>query len=304
MTSQKNFQGKPHIKGMLVVLTLALTQLSLPPGNKAMPNSTPALTPTDTCIAQAFVKVEKVLYQGKDNQGRDVVHVEWSNHANSSCVRFGGGFDVPGKSDIPSFGNEVTVKIKRRLGNEDSGTAKSTTISDGNDVVTNNITIPRATLETDPVSYEVKVRTTAGMVITRTARLTGTGAPSLSAATQTFTNHSTIPSLVSTCGPTLQVSALNFFPGAGPKPDRVTINWAAGLPPAAACLEAPKVTIAVHVTRPNGVVDSGQANLDPGGTTASITLPGTPGSVTSFEVFVTASTGVVIEKFSTSSGPF
>jgi hypothetical protein len=60
MTNQRNLQGKPHIKGMLVMLTLALTQLSLPPGNKAMTNSTPAPTPTDTCIAQAFVKVEKV----------------------------------------------------------------------------------------------------------------------------------------------------------------------------------------------------------------------------------------------------
>ncbi len=286
------------------MLTLALTQLSLPLGNKAMTNSTPAPMPADSCIAQAFVKVEKVLYQGKDNNGNDVIHVEWSNHANSFCVRFGGGFDVPGKSDIQAFGNEVTVKIKRRLGNEDSGSAKSSTVSDGNDTVTNNIKIPRANLETDPVSFEVKVRTTAGMVMTRTAQLKGNGAPSLSGATQTFNNHSTIPNLFSTCGPTLQISALDFFPGAGPKPDRVTINWAAGLPPAASCLEPPKISIVIRLTRPNGVVDLGQANLAAGITSTTIAVSGTPGAVASFEILVTASTGVVLEKVSNSSGPF
>jgi len=285
------------------VLTLALTQLSLPLGNKAMTTSTPEPTPTDSCIAQAFVKIEKVAY-GTDD-GKDIVHVEWSNHANSPCVLFGGGLDVPGQSSITPFGSEVTVKVKRRLGNEDSATAKGTTIADGNDTVSKNVTIPRDRLETDPVSYEVKVRTTAGAVLSRTARLTGSGAPSLSAATQTFSNRSTVPNMVGTCFPTVQVSGLNFFPGAGPKPDRVTINLAAGLPPTAApCFDPPKVSIAVRLTRPNGVVDTGQANLDASATTATISLPGIPGSVASFEVLVTASAGSVVEKVSTSTGLF
>jgi len=277
--------------------------LSLPLGNKAMTNSTPAPPPVDTCVAQAFVKVDKVQY-GTDD-GKDIVHVEWSNHANSSCVAFGGGFAVPGQSNVTPFGNEVTVKVKRRFGHEDVGTAKGTIVTTGNASISSNVTIPRDRLETDPVSYEVKVRTTAGAVMSRTARLTGSGGPSLSAATQTFSDQSSVPNLLPTCFPTVQVSALGFLPGAGPKPDRVTINFAAGLVPTVApCFDTPKVTIVVRVTRPNGVVDTGQANLDASGTTANISLPGTPGAVTSFEVLVTASTGSVVEKISTSSGNF
>jgi hypothetical protein len=303
MTNKNSLRRKLHLKAAITVLLLALTQLSLPLGNKAMTTPTLEPPPVDTCIAQSFVKIEKVKY-GTDD-GKDIVHVEWSNHANSSCVLFGGGFDVPGQSNITPFGSEVTVKVKRRFGHEDSATAKGTIITDGNDTVTNNVTIPRDRLETDPVSYEVKVRTTAGSVMSRTARLTGSGAPSLSAATQTSSTRSTVPNMVGTCFPTVQVSALNFLPGAGPKPDRVTINFAAGLVSTVApCFDTPKVTIVVRVTRPNGVVDTGQANLDASGTTANISLPGTPGAVTSFEVLVTASTGSVVEKVSTSSGNF
>jgi hypothetical protein len=278
--------------------------VSLPPGPKAMTNSTPSLPPTDTCIAQAFVKIEKVLYQDRIN-GQDVVHVEWSSQANSSCVWFGGGFDVPGQSNPTPFGNEVTVKIRRRGGNEDVATAKSPLVIGANKVASNNVYIPRGTLETDPVSYEVKIRTTAGGVMARTVRLTGNGAPSLSGATQTSSNFSTIPNLTfGTCGPTLQVSALEFIPGAGPKPDRVTISWNAGLPPAASCFDTPKVSIVIRATRPNGVVDLGKSTVDVGGTSSTIALPGTPGSVASFEILVTASTGSVVEKVSTSQGPF
>jgi hypothetical protein len=306
MTNQRTRQSKFH-QIFFAILILAITQLWLPPGNKAMINSTPSTTPpTDACVAQAFIKIEKVLYQDRIN-GQDVVHVEWSQHANSLCVGFGGGFDVPGTSNIPPFGHEVTVKIRRRGGNEDVGTVKGALATGANNVVSSNVYIPRATLETDPVSYEVKVRTTAGAVIASTVRLTGNGSPTLSGATQTTSNHITIPSLnFGTCGPTLQVSALNFIPGAGPKPDRLTISLATGLPPAAAgsCFDPPKVSIIVRLTRPNGVVDTAQANVDAGGTTANITLPGTPGSVASFEILVTASIGSVVEKSSTQSGNF
>ena len=139
-----------------------------------------------------------------------------------------------------------------------------------------------------------------------TVRLTGNGAPSLSGATQTTSNHITIPSLnFGTCGPTLQVSALNFIPGAGPKPDRLKIDLASGVLPATrSCFDLPKVSIIVRLTRPNGVVDSAQANVDPGGTTANMTLPGTPGNVASFEILVTATIGSVVDKVSTSQGNF
>lgn len=288
----------------LASLIFAIAVLSLPSGNKAKTNSSIVPTPVDTCVAQAFVKIEKVVYQDKVN-GQDVIHVEWKNHANSFCVRFGSGFDLSGSLETPPFGNEVTVKVKRRGGHEDVGTAKGSSVVAPNQVASNNVHIPRATLETDPVSYEVKVRTTAGVVMARTARLTGNGAPSLSAATQTFTNQSTVPSLsFGTCGPTLEVSSLNFIPGAGPKPDRITINWTAGLPPAANCFDPPRVSIVVRVTRPNGVIDTGQANVAAGNTTATIPLPGTPGAVASFEILVTATAGSVVEKSSFSSGAF
>lgn len=301
MTIQRKLPRKTRIKWSLAIL--GVTVLAQPLGNKAKTNSTIAPTLTDSCIGQAFVKIEKVLYQDRIN-GQDVVHVEWSNHADSFCIRFGSGFDVPGKSDIPPFGSEVTVKIKRRGGHEDVGTAKSSSVL-GATNVTNNVYIPRATLETDPVSYEVKLRTTAGVVMTRTVRLAGNGAPSLSAATQTSSDHSTIPSLsFGTCGPILQVSALNFIPGAGPKPDRVTVNWTAGLPPSASCFDPPKISIVVRVTRASGVVDTGQANTGAGNTTTTISLPGTPGSVASFEILVTATAGSVVEKSSVSTGAF
>lgn len=300
MTNQRKLLRQTCIKLCLAILCLTLLALPF----KAKENSSSAPLPAETCITQSFIKIEKVLYQGKDNQGRDAVNVEWSNHANSSCVRFGGGFDIPNQANIPPFGSEVTVKIKRRFGHEDVQTSKGSSGSDWNDTVTHNVYFHRDTLETDPVSFEVKVRTTAGAVLTRTAQLKGNGAPSFSAATQTFTHHSSIPGQLTTCFPSLQVSALDFFPGAGPKPDRITINWAAGLPPVASCLEPPKISVIVRLTRPNGVVDVGQANINAGSTTATIALPGTPGAVASFEILVTASTGVVLEKVSTSNGPF
>ena len=115
--------------GCLIILILAVTPLSLPLDNKAMTRLSPA--PVDTCVALAFVKSEKVEYKGKDNSGNDHVYVEWRDQSTSPCVFFGGGFDVPGKSEIAPFGQEVTVKIKRRLGNEDSGSSKSTTVVNG-----------------------------------------------------------------------------------------------------------------------------------------------------------------------------
>lgn len=175
----------------------------------------------------------------------------------------------------------------------------------GNQLVTDIITIPRGLLETDPVSFEVKVRTTVGLVMTQTDRLTGNGPPVLMNSTQKFTPHTTVPNVLGTCFTLLQVPALNFLPGSGSTPDQVTIGLHSGLPQlAGSCFDQPKVSITVRVTRPNGVVDTGQANVPAGDTTTTIPLSGTPGTVASFDIIVSATAGSVIEKSVTSAGVF
>jgi hypothetical protein len=303
MTNQNN--SKRTIRSMVTLATLifALTLLSLPIG-KAKTNLSVAPMPADKCVTRALIEIEKVQYQGKDS-GNDKVYVEWRDGGASPCVYFGGGFDVPGQSNITPFGYEVTVKVKRHNGHEDTGTSKKATVVNGNQVLTDVITIPRDLLETDPVSFEVKVRTTVGLVMTQTDRLTGNGAPVLMNSTQKFTGHTTVPNVLGTCFPILQVPALDFLPGSGSTPDQVTIGLHTGLPQLAeSCFDQPKVSITVRATRPNGVVDTGQANVAAGNTTTTIPLSGTPGTVASFEIVVSATAGSVIEKSVTSTGVF
>lgn len=307
MKNRNNSKRKIHSKVTVGTLTLALTLLSLPignQGNQAMANLNIAPMPADTCVTGALIKVEKVQYQGKSS-GDDKVYVEWRDGGASPCVYFGGGLDVPGQSNIAPFGYEVTVKVTRKNGHQDSGKSKKALVVNGNQVLTDVITIPRGLLETDPVSFEVKVRTTVGVVMVQTDRLTGNGPPVLMNSTQKFTGHTTVPIQLGTCFPILQVPALGFLPGSGSTPDQVTIGLHAVLPQLAeSCFDPPKVSVVVRATRPNGVVDAGQANVAAGNTTTTIPLSGTPGSVASFEVIVSATVGSVIEKTVTSTGVF
>lgn len=304
MMNQDNSERITRLRVTLATMIFALTLLSLPIGNKAKTNLNVAPPPADKCVTRAFIEVKKVQYQGKDS-GDDKVYVEWHDAGASPCVYFGGGFDVPGQSNITPFGYEVTVKVKRKNGHEDTGTSKKATVVNGNQVLTDVITIPRGLLETDPVSFDVKVRTTVGVVMTQTDRLTGNGAPVLMNATQKFTPRSSVTNVLGTCFPLLQVPALDFLPGSGSTPDRVSIGLHTGLQPLAeSCFDQPKVSITVRATRPNGVVDTGQANVAAGNTTTTISLSGTPGTVASFEIVVTATAGSVIEKTVTSSGLF
>jgi hypothetical protein len=304
MTNQNNPKRTVRSMVALAPLTFALALLALPIGNQGETNPNVASMPADKCVARALIEVVKIQYQGKDS-GNDKVYVEWRDGGASPCVYFGGGFDVPGQSNIAPFGYEVTVKVTRKNGHEDSGKLKSALVVNGNQVLTEVITIPRGLLETDPVSFEVKVRTTVGLVMTQTNRLTGNGTPVLMNATQKFTPHSSVANVLGTCFPLLQVPALDFLPGSGATPDRVTVGLNTGLPQLAeSCFDQPKVSIVVRLTRPNGVVDAGQANVAAGDTTTTIPISGTPGSVTSFEIIVTASAGSVIEKSVTSTGAF
>jgi len=304
MTNQNNSKRITRAMVSFATLTFALILLFLPIGNKAKTNLNVAQAPGDKCVTRALIEVVKVQYQGKDS-GNDKVYVEWRDGGASPCVYFGGGFDVPGQSNITPFGYEVTVKIKRHNGHEDTGKSKSALVVNGNQVITEIITIPRGLLETDPVSFEVKVRTTVGVVMTQTDHLTGNGAPVLMNSTQKFIGHTTVPNQLGTCFPLLQVPALNFLPGSGATPDQVTIGLHAGLPQLAeSCFDQPKVSITVHAARPNGVVDTGQANVAAGNTTTTIPLSGTPGSVASFEIVVSATVGSVLEKSAVSAGAF
>lgn len=303
MTNQNNSKRTTRSIVSFATLIFALALLSLPIG-KAKTNLNVAQEPGVRCVTRTSIEVEKVQYQGKDS-GNDKVYVEWRDGAVSPCVYFGGGFDVPGQSNITPFGYEVTVKVKRKNGHQDTATSKKATVVNGNQVLTEVITIPRGLLETDPVSFEVKVRTTVGVVMTQTDRLTGNGPPVLMNATQKFTPHSTVPNVLGTCFTLLQVPALDFLPGSGSTPDRVTIGLHSGLPQLAeSCFAAPKVSVTIRATRPNGAVDTGQANVAAGDITTTIPLSGTPGTVASFEIIVTATAGSVIEKVSTSSGSF
>ena len=261
-----------------------------------------ASPPTDVCLTQAVAQIGSVHYLGKNSAGQDVVEVNWLAQTISDCIVFGSGHDVDAsKTDIPPFGYEVTVKIKRRLGHEDSATVRKFELVKGN--VQTIVRIARENLETDPVSFEAKVKTTAGAVLRKTSHVSGSGAPALAGATQTFTKNSTVPNLPDGCYPGLQVSAINFIPGSGATADKVTINWGAGSP-LLACFDPPKFSILVRVKRSAGPTDSVPANFDVGATTATLTLPGAPRAVASFDVFVTAVSGAVLDKSDTKSGNF
>ena len=302
MSNRSNSNRKIGSQATFVALFVALIFLSLGT-RRGIATLNVVAMPGDICIARALVKVEKVQYQGKDS-GNDKVLVEWRDAAPSPCVYFGGGFDVPGQANIPPFGHEITVRIKRKNGHEDTGTSKSNLVVNGNQLLSDVITIPRGLLETDPVSFDVKLRTTAGVVMVQTVRLTGNGVPLLMNATQKFTPHASVPNVLGTCFPQLQVPTLNFTPGTGASPDQVTIGLATALPQLADCFDGPKVTVVARVTRSNGIVDVGQANVAAGQTTTTIPLSGAAGSVSSFEIIVTASAGSVIEKTAVSSGSF
>ena len=253
------------------------------------------------CVSQATAQINKVRYVGKSSSGQDEVEVEWLAHSLSQCFIFGSG-RASEKQTVPPFGYELTVKIKRRLGNEDSATvSKREFINDG--TTKTIVRIPRANLETDPVSFVATLKTTVGAILTKRIVVTGNGAPTLTGATQTASSNSTIPGTPSGCYPLLNVSTINFLPGSGANPDNVAINWGSG-GPSTACFDPPKFTVAVDVTRPGGHVDKVQTVFSPGSSTAQLQLSGAPGAVVSFHVVIEAISGAVIDKTSTQSGNF
>lgn len=254
------------------------------------------------CITQATAQINKVRYVGKNSNGQDEVEVDWLTNSLSECFLFGSGKDS-GKTNVTPFGYEITVKIKRRLGHEDSATVTRRELVASSGSIKTIVRIPRANLETDPVSFTATLKTTVGAVLTKRLVVTGNGAPSLTGATQTVTRHSTIPGTPSGCYPLLSVSTVNFIPGSGAAPDNVSVTWDSGVPPTA-CFDLPKFSVQVHVTRPGGQVDKVQTIFSPGSSTATLQLSGAPKPVVSFHVVIEAVSGAVIDKTSTQSGNF
>jgi hypothetical protein len=254
----------------------------------------------NVCVSQATAQINKVRYLGK-NSSHDEIEVEWLAHSLSQCFLFGSG-RASEKQTVPPFGYELTVKIKRKLGNEDSATvSKREFINDG--TIKTIVRIPRANLETDPVSFVATLKTTAGALLTKRIVVTGNGAPSLAGATQTAASFSTIPGTPSGCYPSLNVSAVNFIPGSGTTPDNVAITWGAGVA-TTACFDLPRFTVAADVTRPGGHVDKVETVFSPGSSSAQLQFSGVPGPVVSFHVVIEAISGAVLDKTSTQSGNF
>jgi len=273
------------------------------------------------------LQIESVTYLGKNN-GKDSVQVIFNglpptvlsggfnnsgpaggfgNTSATSCARygvpqintnfggsFGGGFPggtsvqqgFGGTTLIQNFGYELTVTITRRFGHQDTGTAKSSNIFSGQ--ITTVVQIPRAVAETDPVKYDVTIKTTFGGQARRTLTAQGNGAPALAAATQTFANSSLVP-MPDNCFPSVSITGLSFTPGSGATPDAVTIDWTANRSPSD-CLTGPRVLISVEVKRPDNSI--GRATTQPNANRITINLSGAPAAPVSFTVRVTAETSL------------
>ena len=260
-----------------------------------------APSPDNVCLNQAAAQVNQVRYLGKNSNGDDQVKVEWMVQSITECIPFGSGLPVADRVNIAPFGYELTVKIKRRLGNEDSGKVVKREIISGTN--TTIVTIPRATLETDPVSFVATLKTTAGSVQTFNRVITGLGVPSLAGAAQSTNQHSTVPNISAGCFPSLSVSAINFIPGSGATPDNVGITWASGIVNAL-CNESPRFKVKVIVKRPAGNLDTVETIFAPNSITAQLQLPAAATGATNFNVTITALVGNVVEKIDTQSGNF
>jgi hypothetical protein len=300
MRHYRPLQLKRSLLAALALVMLSLSQVVVPFGSAAGTNS--PWPPENNCVTQAVAQINQVRYLGKNSNGDDNVAVEWEVFAVSECVPFGSGHPVPDRVNVPLFGFELRVKIKRRLGNEDTGHVFKREIVSGK--TTTFVPIPRGTLETDPVSFTVELKTTAGAVQVFNRVITGLGVPSLVGATQSTNKHSTVPSISNSCFPSLSVTAINFIPGSGATPDNVAINWQGSGPTPDVCKIFPRFTVKVLVRRAAGNVDTVQTVFSPDSTSAQLQLPGAPGGIVGFNVTLTAINGEVVEKVSTRTGNF
>ncbi len=326
---------KRLLRNLLWLLVLIACSLSPMPAAAARSGwATPAPQGTP---CNPNLQIESVTYLGKSN-GKDNVQVIFNglpptginngpfgfsnNPTAPSCAIYGvppinnfgqGGFGGGVSNNLPSqqvfgsystsqnFGYELTVTITRRFGHQESGTAKSSNTFRG--MITAVVQIPRATLETDPVSYDVTIKTTFGGLNRRTLIAQGNGAPALSAATQTFATSSLGQTFQQSfgqqnfsgntttedCIPSVSITGLSFTPGSGATPDAVTIGWTANRSPSD-CFNGPKVFISVDVKRADN--STGHGATQPGANSITMNLSGAPGVPVSFIVRMSAETSL------------
>jgi hypothetical protein len=304
---------KRSLKNLLWLLALIVCALSPMPAAVAHPGWARPATQFTNCSPN--LQIESVTYLSKNN-GKDNVQVIFNGlpaffslglgGTATPCATYGvplvntsfGGFGsgllnnpssqqgFSGISTSQGFGYEIKVTITRRLGHQDTGTAKSSNIFSGQ--ITTVVQIPRGVTETDPVKYDVTINTTFGGVARRTLTAQGNGAPTLAAATQTFANSSLVP-LPDNCFPSVSITGLSFTPGSGTTPDAVTIDWTANHPPSD-CFIGPKIFISVEIKRPDN--STGRGATQPNATSITVNLSGAPAAPVSFIVRVSAETSL------------
>lgn len=223
----------------------------------------PATLPAE---CQTTISITSVQYVGKDN-GKDKVLVSWSaTKPQSSCV------------NISEF--RVDVKIIRKHGNVDSG-SKTASGSASSAL----IEVPRALLETDPQSFDVRVVAKVDGKSQKSIRLTGNGRPAISSATL---SQQASPNA---CDPVVNVTTINFIPAGSGSKDTVGIFWDASVQ--SPCMRLSSFKARVKLTRIDGGVDTASsAVLQGNARSAKVELPkGT--DVHSFEITVESSTQAV-----------
>ena len=324
---------KPSHKKLTLLVSLAC---ALSPVRGAVAHLRLAHPPTQAIACNPNLQIESVKYLGHGN-GKDSVQVVFvtllptasfgggnlnnnggpvagfNNTLGTSCATYGvplvnpnfqgGPFSNPspqqnfgGNAANQGFGYELKVTITRRLGHQDTGTAKSSNIFNGE--ITTIVQIPRETLETDPVAYDVTFNTTFGGTMRRILTAQGNGAPSLAAATQTFANFNLAQSSQQSfggnttpdnCFPSVSITGLSFTQGSGATPDAVTIAWTASNSPSN-CFNGPKVFISVEVKRPDN--STGRGSTQPNANSITVNLSGASAASVSFIVRVSAETSL------------
>jgi hypothetical protein len=176
------------------------------------------------------VSVTGVQYAGKDDR-KDKILVTWTaGKPSSPCI------------DFQDF--RVDLKLVRKHGNIDTG-SKTFAGAERSGL----IEVPRATLETDPVSFDVSIQARIGAEKDKFVNVTGTGIPSINSASQTPQGSS------GPCDPSIKVTTLNFFPAATPLKDAIGVFWEASIPDA--CMGFSTFTASVKVTRADGSIQTG-----------------------------------------------
>jgi hypothetical protein len=180
------------------------------------------------------VSITNVQYAGKDDR-KDKILVTWSAaKPQSSCV------------DLREF--RVDVKVVRKHGHQDSAFKTF-----GGSERSGLIEVPRAALETDPESFDVSVTATINGERDKTVKVTGSGTPLISAASQVPTGSS------GPCDPTIKVTTLSFFPVETPTKDVLGVFWdASSTDP---CLGFSNFRVTVKVTRADGGVQNSNSGF-------------------------------------------